>query len=90
MTQNATPIENFNVQLFHRVEGMLVKVETTMENVEACFGVRGYEVIGFEDNTRLRPMLQGCPIFSKLVGPMYGGENTVRYEDQAANDQFSA
>jgi hypothetical protein len=60
-----------------------------MENVEACFSVRGFELIGFNDNPRNRRELQGCPIFAGLVGPMWNGDG-VRYEDAKANDQISA
>lgn len=95
MTTTATPIENHNVQLVQIIDGQWMNVETTMENIEACFGVRGFEVIGFQDNPRLRPELIGCPIFSKLCGPMWGGRTTdgkavIRYECAAANDIISA
>lgn len=90
MTQTATPIENFNVKLIYHVEGLGLQVlDTTMENIEAAFSVRGFELIGFNDTPRQRAELQGCPVFSKLCGPMWGGENTIRYEDRTANDIIS-
>lgn len=37
----------------------------------------------------LRSELVGQPMFSNLIGPMYGGEDCIRYENQAAYNVLS-
>tara|TARA_B100001939_G_C16629690_1_gene482889 strand:- start:119 stop:331 length:213 start_codon:yes stop_codon:yes gene_type:complete len=42
---------------------------------------RGFEQKGVETRTHLRKELIGKPKFKGLAGPMYDGEDCVRYED---------
>lgn len=44
---------------------------------------------GYNTNTRQRPELQGQPKFDKLMGPMYDGAGTVRYETSETYDMLS-
>jgi hypothetical protein len=55
----------------------------------AAMEVRGFTFYRLHNNPRTRPQLQGQPIFSGLLGPMWDGDR-VRYEDQGAYDRLSA
>ena len=44
---------------------------------------------GFETGTHLREILIGKPKFNGLAGPMYDGENSVRYETWANYEMMS-
>ena len=72
------------------VEGQFIVTEVPMLNLDAAMEVRGFNLAGSETNTRLRPILQGLPIFSGVLGPMYDGPGRVRYETPAAYDIISA
>lgn len=49
----------------------------------------GYAFRGFNANSAQREELQGQPKFTGLLGPMWD-QDAIRYEDQAAYDEFSA
>ena len=56
----------------------------------AAMEVRGFKFVGWNKSRVNRPELQGAPIFDKLAGPMWGGEDCpLRYEDQETNDLMS-
>lgn len=44
---------------------------------------------GRETSKYVRPELQGQPKFNIFLGPMWGGPNTIRYEDQETYDILS-
>jgi hypothetical protein len=72
------------------VDGRLISgCEVTAENILPAFEVRGFEMIGIEDNPRRRAELQGWPVFSGLYGPMWNGDS-VRYETAEAHNICSA
>lgn len=79
-----------NAKLIQVVDGApLVGCTVTLDNILPAFEVRGFQMIGLNENPRQRAELQGWPIFSGLCGPMWNGDS-VRYETQEANDIFSA
>lgn len=75
-------------RLIQNVEGKWLNTELTDENLHAALEVRGFEFIGLQTGNHLRKELQGEPMFSGLIGPMWDGD-AVRYEDQAAYDRLS-
>lgn len=56
---------------------------------EADMVARGYEVIGYNANTRQRAELQGAPKFRGLAGPMWDGD-CLRYEDPKTYAELSS
>jgi hypothetical protein len=44
---------------------------------------------GRETSKYVRPELQGQPRFNIFIGPIWGGNNTIRYEDQQTYDILS-
>jgi hypothetical protein len=50
---------------------------------------KGIKQKGVHKRPGTRPILQGQPEFSGLLGPMYGGPATVRYESQEAYNILS-
>ncbi len=80
---------NMTAKLVQVVDGRaLIGCEVTLANILPAFEVRGFEMIGINDNPRQRAELQGWPIFRGLCGPMWNGDS-VRYETREANDIFS-
>lgn len=68
----------------------LIGCEVTLDNILPAFEVRGFEWSGeLNNNPRNRAELQGWPIFSGLLGPMWNGDS-VRYETKEAYEIFSA
>lgn len=49
----------------------------------------GAEERGRETSKYVRPELQGQPKFDIFLGPMWGGPNMIRYEDQETYDMLS-
>lgn len=74
-----------------------------VQNIEACFvtshftdetlipamEVRGHSVVRLNANSHQRTELQGQPIFTGLLGPMWDGD-AIRYEDQTTYDLLSS
>lgn len=80
-----------NATLYSEVDGQIFQNCTvTMENIIPAFEVRGYVATGVNNNPRQRAELQGWPLFSELVGPMWNGELGVRYETAKVNERLSA
>lgn len=75
-------------KLIQTIEGVTLVTSVTYENILPAFEIRGFELIGFNNNPRQRKELQGAPIFSKLCGPMWDGD-CLRYEDQSTNEILS-
>jgi hypothetical protein len=50
----------------------------------------GHPLAGEHESPRTREILQGQPVFSGILGPMYDGEGWVRYENQDAYDSLSS
>jgi hypothetical protein len=95
----ADKIEGSSFQLIQEVEGLSIPSNFKgFESVFAGMGIRGFACTGIKDDKyskRLRPELQGMPVFSGLCGPMWNGYTEdgrpcIRYEDQKSNDRFSA
>jgi hypothetical protein len=79
-------------EIVQTVDGVTIVTTVAIENLEAACAVRGWKVCGTKRsrNIKIRPELEGAPMFSGLVGPMYGGEGVVRYEDSATHARMSA
>lgn len=81
-------------RLVQLVEGTWGVADFTDENVIPAMEVRGFKFAGMQPpRGPLREELVGQPMFSRVIGPMWGGvENgavVVRYEDQNAYDRLS-
>jgi hypothetical protein len=68
---------------------MVAEIYHTPEALAAAVRRLGGHQTGVEESTRRRVELQGQPIFNNLLGPMYDGPGTIRYEDSAAYDILS-
>lgn len=69
-------------------EGVQVVPHTA--DLIAWMAARGHIYTGDQKRRGLRPELLGQPMFSGLIGPMWGGEETpLRYEDQAVYNELS-
>jgi hypothetical protein len=73
-----------NYQFVHVIEGQLVSVEVSSDGVYGWAKANGYEFLKANSNKAHRPELQGQPIFSGLAGPMWNGNNVIRYESPEA------
>jgi hypothetical protein len=87
----------FLYQLVQLVDGVgLVehKFDPAVNDVLACFELRGFECSGMNFVPQQREELQGQPIFAGLNGPMWGGNRdgrpVIRYEAPSAYDRLSA
>jgi|GEM_PF-6161418 hypothetical protein len=69
------------------VDGHMIVTQPT--DIFAWAAAAGVDVIKLNDNPRHRAELQGQPVLSRFCGPMWDCNNTIRYEDQAANDRLS-
>jgi hypothetical protein len=88
-------MENTEMQVTYRiVRAGLPVVEPA--DIIAWAEVNGHRIVGVTRSKVLREELQGQPIISGLLGPMYDGCHTdgerwpvIRYEDQAAYNILS-
>ena len=75
------------------VDGVWITNDFTEENVVCAMSVRGHEFTGPCTRKQLRSELQGQPMFSGVLGPMWGGEEiggaVIRYESSEAYDKLS-
>jgi hypothetical protein len=76
-------------QIVQTVDGKLTLSTVKPENIGAWCEVRGFTLVGQCKRRGIRPELHGQPVFSGLLGPMYGGQGIVRYEDPATYDAMS-
>lgn len=76
------------VRLIQTVEGRMIKTEFDALYILDNMEIRGYHFSRLNNNPRQRAELQGQPVFSGLVGPMWDGD-AIRYEDRASNDSLS-
>jgi hypothetical protein len=75
--------------LIQCIDGQLiVGMEVKIENLEVAMEARGYTVRGLCGKP-CREEMHGQPMFTKVIGPMYGGPGIVRYEDEAAYEKLS-
>lgn len=67
------------------------EIECDIKNLVATADLMDVKVVGFKKsyNVRVCDEIQDQPIFDKLVGPFYGGEGIVRYEDQRTYEALS-
>lgn len=81
-------------RLVSHVDGLWITEDFTEDNVIPAMSVRGYEFTGPCNRKQLRSELQGQPMFSGALGPMWGGEEVgetvIRYETREAYDRLSA
>jgi hypothetical protein len=68
-------------RLVEHIDGRFV-VTKTNDIIEAATA-RGCKLVGFVDRPEVCAELQGQPILSKFLGPMWDGD-AVRYEDERA------
>lgn len=75
---------------------MKIRIVTTegVQEIEstdpiAALEIRGFEVVGLNQNKMQRIELQGAPLIKGLCGPMWDG-NAIRYECAQTNEQLSA
>jgi hypothetical protein len=80
-----TPVE-FKVVMGLRERPVVFDSVTDL--IKWC-ALKGIRHDGWETKGHLRPQLLGKPTFDKLLGPMYDGPSTVRYETQEVNDTLS-
>lgn len=66
----------------------VIKFKTEAEFISYC-EEKGFKYIGKETATHLREELQQKPKFSGLSGPMYDGEDMVRYETWEMSELLS-
>lgn len=80
-------------RLVQLVDGSWIVNDFTSANLMIAMSVRGHEYIGPCTRKQLRPELQGQPMFSGVLGPMWGGEEiggpVIRYESKDAYDRLS-
>ena len=65
-----------------------IKFKSEKQFITYC-DERGIKQNGFETGKHLREILIGKPKFNGLAGPMYDGENSVRYETWATYEMLS-
>lgn len=58
-------------------------------NVIEAMAERGYAYVGLNHNDYNREELQGAPLFRGLCGPMWDGDQWIRYETTEMNDALS-
>jgi hypothetical protein len=66
-------------QIVQNVEGEFVVTNPT--DIYAWAEVSGIEITGINRNPRQRAELQEQPKLKGFCGPMWNGNNTIRYED---------
>ena len=80
-------------QLVSIVDGKVMVETFTADNVMPAMEVRNYPYTGPCKRKSLRAELQGMPMFSGALGPMWGGldngEPVIRYETQKVYDALS-
>lgn len=69
------------------VDGLTVV--TRPLDIVAWANVAGVAITGYNANKSQRAELQGQPKLAGFCGPMWNGNNTLRYEDIEAYRQFS-
>ena len=69
------------------INGHIVVDEIT--DIFAWAEIRNLEVVAIKSNPRIRPELNGQPIFGSMIGPFWDGD-AVRYEDETTHDRLSA
>jgi hypothetical protein len=74
-------------QIVQSVEGQFVVTNPT--DILAWAEVCGIKVNGFDANKSQREELQGQPKLVGFCGPMWNGNNTIRYEDTETYKQIS-
>lgn len=72
-------------QIYRLVSRMANGSFKTIETTD----LSGYEITGTHDNPRTREILQGQPLIRGFLGPMYDGNNIVRYESREAYNALS-
>lgn len=58
-------------------------------DIIAWANVAGVKITGYNTNKSQRIELQGQPKLAGFCGPMWNGNNTLRYEDTESYHQFS-
>jgi hypothetical protein len=67
-----------------------VVLTTPLRGMMQVFRAHGYKCTGANRNPYNRAELQGLPMFSGLIGPMWDGDGSVLYETTAAYNDISA
>lgn len=75
-------------QVVQNVEGETIVTNPT--NIVAWAGAAGVEITGYNTNKSQRAELQDQPKLKGFCGPMWNGDNTLRYEDVETYRQMSA
>lgn len=75
-------------QIIQVVDGDIISTEPT--DIVAWASVAGVAIKGYNANPHQRAELQGQPKLDGFCGPMWNGNNTIRYESTAAYAIFSA
>jgi hypothetical protein len=60
------------------------------ENVYAALEVRGFPFTEFNDSKHQHDLIKNAPKFDGLLGPMYDGEDVIRYESPEVYRALSA
>lgn len=66
------------------IENKLAATDIPEKDFSAWLAEHGFTVAGSSSSKRKRTELQSQPIIEGLAGPMWDGENIVRYEDWKA------
>lgn len=75
-------------RIIQSVDGHLIPTEP--QDILAWAEVCGVAVTGYNTNKAQRAELQGQPKLAGFCGPMWDGDDTIRYEDAAAYATLSA
>ncbi len=79
------------VRLVRDFEGQFIVLNLNKNgdaDIVSIMAIYGYEHTHNLDNPRVRAELQGQPVFSGLIGPMWDGD-AIRYETQEVYNRLS-
>lgn len=80
---------NYQVVLLNEGQYENIAVEGNVEDFAIAMQERGFNFVGFENRNYLRNELLGQPRFEGLAGPMFNGENCIRYENYDCYNEMS-
>jgi hypothetical protein len=75
-------------RLVQCIDGQWFVTEIDTAYLRSAMEARGFHFSHFNENPRVRPCLQGLPVFRELMGPCFDGD-AARYEDMTATDHLS-
>lgn len=75
-------------QIVQNIDGDFIVTNPT--DIHAWASVAGVKINGYNTNKSQRAELQDQPKLAGYCGPMWGGNNTIRYESIEAYRQISA